>query len=74
MKQYVGLLELIASSFPIPTAELLQDTSVLYAKLGKDICDANVFVSGCWFVFISLVCMSHPSVADLSGTVESFCR
>ncbi|XP_047232938.1 protein NO VEIN isoform X2 [Girardinichthys multiradiatus] len=33
MKQYVGLLELICSSAPIPTAEVLQDVSILYAKL-----------------------------------------
>ncbi|XP_029978405.1 protein NO VEIN isoform X2 [Sphaeramia orbicularis] len=33
MKQYVGLLELICSSSPIPTAEVRQDASVLYARL-----------------------------------------
>ncbi|KAM9837751.1 uncharacterized protein ACBR49_018381 isoform 2-T3 [Aulostomus maculatus] len=33
MKQYVSLLELICSSCPIPTAEVLQDVSVLYARL-----------------------------------------
>uniref|UniRef100_A0A3Q2G8V1 Wu:fj29h11 n=1 Tax=Cyprinodon variegatus TaxID=28743 RepID=A0A3Q2G8V1_CYPVA len=33
MKQYVGLLELICSSAAIPTAEVLQDVSALYAKL-----------------------------------------
>lgn len=36
MKQYVGLLEVVCSSSPIPTAEVLQDVSVLYARLGKD--------------------------------------
>uniref|UniRef100_A0A3B4XA39 Wu:fj29h11 n=1 Tax=Seriola lalandi dorsalis TaxID=1841481 RepID=A0A3B4XA39_SERLL len=35
MNQYVGLMELICSSSPIPTAEVLQDVSVLYARLGK---------------------------------------
>ncbi|MEQ2224045.1 hypothetical protein ILYODFUR_003396 [Ilyodon furcidens] len=35
MKQYVGLLELICSSAPIPTAEVLQDVSILYAKLAQ---------------------------------------
>ncbi|XP_031146992.1 protein NO VEIN isoform X1 [Sander lucioperca] len=35
MKQYVGLLELIRSSSPIPTAEVLQDVSVLYAILAQ---------------------------------------
>nr|XP_040032429.1 protein NO VEIN isoform X2 [Gasterosteus aculeatus aculeatus] len=35
MKQYVGLLEVICSSSPLPTAELLQDVSVLYAKLAQ---------------------------------------
>ncbi|XP_018534128.2 uncharacterized protein wu:fj29h11 [Lates calcarifer] len=35
MKQYVGLLELICSSSPIPTAEVLQDVSVLYATLAQ---------------------------------------
>ncbi|XP_049615652.1 uncharacterized protein wu:fj29h11 isoform X2 [Syngnathus scovelli] len=33
MRQYVALLEVIASSSPIPTAEVLQDVSVLYATL-----------------------------------------
>uniref|UniRef100_A0A3Q3K307 HTH OST-type domain-containing protein n=1 Tax=Monopterus albus TaxID=43700 RepID=A0A3Q3K307_MONAL len=37
MNQYVGLLELICSSSPIPTAEVLQDVSVLYARLGKHV-------------------------------------
>uniref|UniRef100_A0A3P9B955 Wu:fj29h11 n=1 Tax=Maylandia zebra TaxID=106582 RepID=A0A3P9B955_9CICH len=36
MNQYVGLLELICSSFPIPTAEVLQDVSILYARLAKN--------------------------------------
>lgn len=36
MNQYVSLLELICMSCPIPTAEVLQDVSVLYARLGKD--------------------------------------
>nr|XP_019938379.1 PREDICTED: uncharacterized protein LOC109626689 [Paralichthys olivaceus] len=35
MKQYVGLLELICSSSTIPTAEVLQDVSVLYARLAQ---------------------------------------
>ncbi|KAG7491801.1 hypothetical protein MATL_G00007700 [Megalops atlanticus] len=33
MKQYVDLLELICTSWPIPTAHLLQDVSTIYAKL-----------------------------------------
>ncbi|XP_029383980.1 uncharacterized protein LOC115060244 isoform X2 [Echeneis naucrates] len=33
MNQYVGLMEQICSSSPIPTAEVLQDVSVLYARL-----------------------------------------
>uniref|UniRef100_A0A3Q3H2C9 Wu:fj29h11 n=1 Tax=Labrus bergylta TaxID=56723 RepID=A0A3Q3H2C9_9LABR len=33
MNQYVGLLELVCSSCPSPTAEVLQDVSVLYARL-----------------------------------------
>lgn len=36
MKQYVGLLELICASSSIPTAEMLQDVSVLYARLGRN--------------------------------------
>ncbi|XP_035522155.1 protein NO VEIN isoform X1 [Morone saxatilis] len=35
MNQYVGLLELICSSSPIPTAVVLQDVSVLYARLAQ---------------------------------------
>lgn len=35
MNQYVSLLELICSSSPIPTAEVLQDVSALYARLGE---------------------------------------
>ncbi|XP_033840308.1 uncharacterized protein wu:fj29h11 [Periophthalmus magnuspinnatus] len=33
IKQYVGLLEAVCSSCPIPTSEVLQDVSVLYATL-----------------------------------------
>lgn len=33
IKQYVGLLEVVCSSSPIPTSEVLQDVSVLYATL-----------------------------------------
>ncbi|XP_030610585.1 protein NO VEIN isoform X2 [Archocentrus centrarchus] len=43
MKQYVGLLELICSSCPVPTAEVLQDVSVLYARLAEK---CKVQVSG----------------------------
>nr|XP_029134426.1 uncharacterized protein LOC109987450 [Labrus bergylta] len=35
MNQYVGLLELVCSSCPSPTAEVLQDVSVLYARLAQ---------------------------------------
>ncbi|PWA21616.1 hypothetical protein CCH79_00003387 [Gambusia affinis] len=42
MKQYVGLLELICSSVSVPTAEVLQDVSVLYAKLAQK-CKRKVF-------------------------------
>jgi len=35
MYQYVGLLELVCSSCPMPTAEVLQDVSVIYARLGE---------------------------------------
>ncbi|XP_054913525.1 uncharacterized protein wu:fj29h11 [Poeciliopsis prolifica] len=35
MKQYVGLLELICSSVSVPNAEVLQDVSVLFAKLAQ---------------------------------------
>ncbi|XP_014916077.1 uncharacterized protein LOC106964848 isoform X1 [Poecilia latipinna] len=42
MKQYVGLLELICSSVPVPTAEVLQDVSVLFAKLAQK-CKRKVF-------------------------------
>lgn len=35
MNQYVGLLELICSSSSMPTAEVLQDVSILYARLGQ---------------------------------------
>ncbi|XP_061665744.1 uncharacterized protein wu:fj29h11 isoform X2 [Syngnathoides biaculeatus] len=41
MNQYVCLLELIASSSPIPSAEVLQDVSVLYATLA-DKCKIQV--------------------------------
>lgn len=33
--QYVSLLEAICSSSTTPTAEMLQDVSVLYARLGE---------------------------------------
>ncbi|XP_051926916.1 uncharacterized protein wu:fj29h11 isoform X2 [Hippocampus zosterae] len=41
MRQYVAVLEIIASSSPIPTAEVLQDVSVLYATLA-DKCKIQV--------------------------------
>ncbi|XP_061912312.1 uncharacterized protein wu:fj29h11 [Entelurus aequoreus] len=41
IKQYVGLLEVISSSSPIPTAAVLQDVSVLYATLA-DKCKVQV--------------------------------
>ncbi|XP_057682155.1 uncharacterized protein wu:fj29h11 [Corythoichthys intestinalis] len=41
MNQYVSLLEMIASSSSIPTAEVLQDVSVLYATLA-DKCKIQV--------------------------------
>lgn len=58
MNQYVGLLELICSSSPIPTAEMLQDVSVLYARLGKDIHSASLL-----FLRVSHLFMSHLSAA-----------
>ncbi|XP_077359160.1 uncharacterized protein LOC144005104 isoform X2 [Festucalex cinctus] len=41
MRQYVSLLEIIASSSPIPTADVLQDVSALYATLA-DKCKIHV--------------------------------
>ncbi|XP_066560829.1 uncharacterized protein LOC136750017 isoform X2 [Amia ocellicauda] len=35
MKQYVDLLELICETWSLPTQELLQDVSVIYAKLAE---------------------------------------
>ncbi|XP_055006163.1 uncharacterized protein wu:fj29h11 isoform X2 [Boleophthalmus pectinirostris] len=35
IKQYVGLLDVVCSSCPIPTSEVLQDVSVLYATLAN---------------------------------------
>ncbi|XP_047465584.1 protein NO VEIN isoform X3 [Mugil cephalus] len=43
MKQYVGLLELISSSSPIPTPEVLKDVSVLFATLA---CKCKLPTSG----------------------------
>uniref|UniRef100_A0A3P8TIF1 Wu:fj29h11 n=1 Tax=Amphiprion percula TaxID=161767 RepID=A0A3P8TIF1_AMPPE len=59
MKQYVGLLELICSSSPIPTAEVLQDVSVLYARLM--VSNTRVFPTkdNCW---VSLA--SKPMIGD----------
>lgn len=45
MNQYVGLLELVCASSPIPTAEVLQDVSVLYARLGEYIQKRRSIVS-----------------------------
>ncbi|XP_074518878.1 uncharacterized protein LOC141784855 isoform X2 [Halichoeres trimaculatus] len=41
MNQYVGLLEVICSSCPCPNAEVLQDVSVLYARLAQK-CSTSV--------------------------------
>lgn len=54
MNQYVGLLDLVCASSPIPTAEVLQDVSVLYARLGKDIQIDNLL-----FLRVSLSVLSH---------------
>ena len=66
MKQYVGLLELICSSSPIPTAEVLQDVSVLYARLGTNILIASflfqTFSHTLCLAFFSLT-LSHLSAA-----------
>lgn len=55
MNQYVGLLELICSSSPIPTAEMLQDVSVLYATLGRNMETASLLFQSIpywyWFMF-----------------------
>lgn len=72
MKQYVGLLELICSSSPIPTAEVLQDVSVLYATLGKDIQAASLLFFVEFLTFgdphISLLFVSHlPAARYLSA-------
>lgn len=53
MNQYVGLLELICSSSPIPTAEVLQDVSVLYARLGKDIQTASLLFLRVFHLFMT---------------------
>lgn len=57
MKQYVGLLELICSSSPIPTAEVLQDVSVLFATLGEDV--------GVMLTFSLTVFISHLPAASV---------
>lgn len=35
MKQYVALLEAVCESAPLATAEVLQDISIIFAKLGR---------------------------------------
>lgn len=59
MNQYVGLLELICSSSPIPTAEVLQDVSVLYARLGEYI---HIAILLC--LRVSHLIMTHLSAAQ----------
>lgn len=34
MKQYVDLLEVVCESSPLPTGEVLQDISIIFARLG----------------------------------------
>lgn len=34
MRQYVDLLELVCESSPLPTGEVLQDISIIFARLG----------------------------------------
>lgn len=60
MNQYVGLLELISESSSIPTAEVLQDVSVLYARLGE-----NIQIAVLLSVSVSPICQL-PSAATLS--------
>lgn len=66
MNQYVGLLELICSSSPIPTAEMLQDVSVLYARLGRNMETASLLFQRVphWFMF-------HLSQAQLQFCSKS---
>uniref|UniRef100_A0A3B3WWM6 HTH OST-type domain-containing protein n=1 Tax=Poecilia mexicana TaxID=48701 RepID=A0A3B3WWM6_9TELE len=59
MKQYVGLLELICSSVPVPTAEVLQDVSVLFAKLVM-VSDKKVFPTKDSWVSLS----RQPMIGD----------
>lgn len=68
MNQYVGLLELICSSSPIPTAEVLQDVSVLYARLGKDIQIASLL-----FLRASHLFMTHLSAAQYLNAQQLLC-
>lgn len=37
MKQYVALLEAVCESSPLATVDVVQDVSVIFAKLGKRI-------------------------------------
>lgn len=83
MNQYVSVLELICMSSPIPTAEVLQDVSVLYARLGKDMHVAShLFLRGS-HLFVShlfaaqqLLCFSLADILSLFPDFErcpSFC-
>ncbi|RXN00805.1 hypothetical protein EOD39_8678 [Acipenser ruthenus] len=67
MKQYVDLLELICNKWSLPTSEILQDVSVIYAIL-EMLKDRKVFPSkdNCWVTLAR-----HPLIPD-NKTVERF--
>ncbi|KAM6963611.1 uncharacterized protein LKV04_019674 [Tautogolabrus adspersus] len=66
MNQYVGLLELVCSSCPSPTAEVLQDVSVLYARLAQK---CTVPVSG-EQENVAQPSLSHAYCSTLKGMVS----
>lgn len=73
MNQYVGLLELICMSCPIPTAEVLQDVSVLYARLGKDTHVASrLFLRGSHLFVSHLFAAQRLSCFSLAYVLSPF--
>lgn len=74
MNQYVGLLELICSSSSIPTAEMLQDVSVLYARLGRNMKTASLLFQRVPHRFMSHLFVAQLQFCSKSGKAEIMLR
>lgn len=66
MKQYVALLQAVCESSPLATGDVVQDVSVIFAKLGRRIYDIHFQLSMALVVFpfntLALICLKLINV------------